>query len=83
MTSTRHSAQVEWVITLSPEVIPAEAGRALEKAGLRVDQVLEAIGVITGRGTQGLGEALRRVNGVADVSEQAPIDIGPPDSSVS
>ena len=83
MTSIRHTAHTEWVITLDPNTTPATARDALAKAGLEVDQVLEEIGVITGRGSAGLGAALRKVRGVADVSEQAPIDIGPPDAPVS
>lgn len=83
MTSTRHTAQTEWVITLDPDTAAPQARGALAKAGLHVDQVLEEIGVITGHGDAKLGAALRKVKGVADVAEQAPIDIGPPDSSVS
>lgn len=83
MTSTRHSAHTEWVVTLDPDTPTGPASSALAKAGLNVEHVLEEIGVITGRGGAGLGAALRKVKGVADVAEQAPIDIGPPDSSVS
>jgi hypothetical protein len=83
MTSTRHTAHTEWVVTLDPDTAAGQARSALAKAGLHIEHVLEEIGVITGHGGAGLGDALRKVKGVADVAEQAPIDIGPPDSSVS
>mgnify|MGYP006346481263 FL=1 len=77
------SSLKEWVITLEPGTAMKPVLAALRKAGLRVDQALEEIGVITGRGAAGLAPALRRIAGVADVAQQAPIDIGPPDSPVS
>ncbi len=83
MSPTRHTALTEWVITLNPDTGAAQARDALAKAGLHVDQVLEEIGVITGHGDAQLGAALRDIKGVADVAEQAHIDIGPPGSSVS
>jgi hypothetical protein len=75
-------AAKEWVVTLAPGTPPARARDALAKAGLQIDQVLEEIGVITGRGAAGIGGALREVKGVADVAEQPGIDIGPPDAPV-
>lgn len=73
----------EWVVTLAPDISPAQARSALAQAGLQIDQVLEEIGVVTGHGAAGLHAALRRVDGVVDVAEQAPIDIGPPDAPIS
>lgn len=83
MTSIRHTAHKEWVVTLDPGTKADQARAALAKAGLHIEHVLGEIGVITGHGGAELGEALRKVRGVADVAEQAPIDVGPPDSSVS
>jgi hypothetical protein len=48
-------------------------------AGFAIDQVLEVIGIITGSATDGVAEAVRAVPGVADVSPDLPVDIGPPD----
>jgi hypothetical protein len=76
-------AAKEWVVTLAPGTPSARVRAALAKAGLQIDQVLEEIGVITGHGAAGIGSALRGVRGVADVAEQAAIDIGPPDAPVS
>jgi len=83
MVTTRKTALKEWVVTLAPDTAAGPARTALAKAGLQVGQVLEEIGVITGRGAANLGAALRRVKGVTDVAEQAAIDIGPPDTPVS
>jgi len=83
MTSIRHTAHKEWVVTLDTGTAATQARAALTKAGLHIEHVLEEIGVITGHGSAELGEVLRKVKGVADVAQQAPIDVGPPDSPVS
>jgi hypothetical protein len=83
MATKRKADLKEWVVTLAPDTAAATASAALARAGLHVDQVLAEIGVITGRGAASAGAALRRVPGVTDVAEQAVIDIGPPDASVS
>jgi hypothetical protein len=83
MATTRKAAAKAWVVTLTPDTATGPASAALSRAGLQVDQVLQEIGVITGQGAATLGAALRRVPGVADVAEQAAIDIGPPDAPVS
>ncbi len=83
MNSIRHTAHKEWVVTLGAGTEASQARAALAKAGLRIEHVLGEIGVITGHGGAELGEALRKIKGVADVAEQAPIDVGPPDSPVS
>jgi hypothetical protein len=83
MATSRQADHKEWVVTLEPGTAVGPAGAALAKAGLHIDQVLEAIGVITGSGAASLGSALRKVPGVADVASQTTIDIGPPDAPVS
>jgi len=49
-------------------------------AGFVIDQILAAIGSITGSATDSVAEAVRAIPGVADVSRDLPVDIGPPDS---
>jgi hypothetical protein len=83
MAKSQKADRKEWVVTLAPGTAAGPAGAALARAGLQVDQVLDAIGVITGSGAANLGAALRQIEGVADVAVQAAIDIGPPDASVS
>ena len=72
--------QKQWVVTLSNERPVGEVRRALEDAGFEVDQVMDEIGVVTGRCDASAAGKLRGVPGVADVSGEQPIDIGPPGS---
>jgi len=72
------------VVTLSGKRAVHLVKRDLESAGLTEVQVLDAIkpGVVTGNAHPAAAEKLRKVNGVADVSADHPVDIGPGDSDV-
>ena len=70
----------KWVVTTSPDRAFGEVARELADAGLAIEQELDAIGVVIGAGDEATAEKLRAVRGVADVSPDAPVDIGPPDS---
>lgn len=65
-------------VTLSGERAPSEVAADLARAGMQIEYVLEAIGVITGEAESGREDALRGILGVADVSGEPGIDIGPP-----
>lgn len=54
----------------------------LSGRGLRVGQVLEGLGVITGEVEDAGRESLRGVRGVASVDAQVEVQIPPPDSPV-
>lgn len=69
-----------WIVTTSGGRSLKDVARDLEAAGFAIDEVLEAIGIITGSASDSVAEKLRAVPGVADVSPDQPIDIGPPDS---
>jgi len=71
------------IVTLSGDRGIHEVTRDLEAAGLTVDHVLEATGIVTGSARASSHAKLRKVRGVTDVSADHPIDIGPPDSDVS
>ena len=71
------------VITLSGDRPIHEVAEDLRVAGLSVDQVLTPIGIVTGSAHPDAAERLRKVRGVADVSPDHPIDIGPPGASIS
>ena len=66
------------VITMSGERPIHEVARDLKAAGFEVGQVLDAIGSVTGSADPKLVKQLRAVHGVADVSGDHPVDIGPP-----
>ncbi len=71
------------IITTSGERSIHEVANDLKAAGMDVDQVLESAGSITGSAEAHVTERLRRVAGVSDVSDDHPVDIGPPDAPVS
>jgi hypothetical protein len=69
-----------WVVTTSGDRPLNDVARDIEAAGFVINEVLEAIGVITGSATECVAEAVRAIPGVADVSpETPPVDIGDPD----
>jgi hypothetical protein len=70
----------KWIVTLSSERPLGDVRRDLSGAGFKIDQVLEEIGVVTGECEPDVAEKVRGVKGVADISADAPIDLGPPDS---
>ena len=69
-----------WVITTSGDRDVAEIAEELTTRGFTTDQALGEIGVIVGSAPNELLDDLRSVPGVADISEEQQIDIGPPDS---
>jgi hypothetical protein len=71
------------VVTLSGERAIHEVTRDLKAAGFEVGQVLDSVGVVTGTAHPTHLAKLKRVKGVADVSADHPVDIGPPDADVS
>jgi hypothetical protein len=71
------------VVTTSGQRSIHEVARDLRDAGFDVEQVLDSINVVTGKAPASSKGKLRSVNGVVDVSEDQPVDIGPPDSEIS
>lgn len=70
-----------WVVTASGDRPLHEVAADLKKSGLKVGEVLNEIGSIIGEGGDDVARKARKVKGVADVSANVPIDIGPPNSS--
>lgn len=73
--------------TKQPLIVTVSKGRPinevvgdLKAAGFQVEGVLDAIGVVTGSAQSKSIVKLRKVRGVADVSPDHKIDIGPPDA---
>src|SRR5947209_6636852 len=71
------------VVTLSGNRHINDVARDLKATGFQVDQVLDAIGVVTGSAPSSHLAKLRKVAGVADVSLDHPVDIGPPGAPIS
>jgi hypothetical protein len=70
-----------WVVTTSGDRPINDVASDVKAAGFVIDEVLEAIGIITGSATDSVAEAVRAIPGVADVSLDQPVQIDPPDSS--
>lgn len=72
-----------WIVTTSGDRPLYEVAKDLREAGFTVDNVLDEIGCIAGSASQDVVRRVRAIPGVADVSPDTPIDIGPPDSPVT
>lgn len=77
------SSGKRWVVTMSSDRSLDDVKKNLSESGFAVDQVLDEIGCITGSGSDDVAKKLRGIPGVADVSAETPIDIGPPDAPVT
>ena len=71
------------IVTLTGDRSIDEVTDDLKAAGLTVDQVLTSTGIVTGSAPPEAADRLRKVRGVADVSPDHPVDIGPPGASIS
>ena len=72
-----------WIVTTSGDRPLGDVARELTDRGFAVGQVLDEIGCITGSASADVVERVRVIPGVADVSPDHPIDIGPPDAPVT
>ncbi|HYN81249.1 MAG TPA: hypothetical protein VES88_07090 [Gemmatimonadaceae bacterium] len=72
-----------WVVTASDDGSLSAIKKRLTESGFAVDQVLDEIGCITGVASDDVADKLRSVPGVADVSPEPSVDIGPPNAPVS
>ena len=72
-----------FVVTCSGNRPIHAVARDLKAAGFEVGQVLDSIGSVTGFAHPKITKQLKSIRGVADVSEDHPVDIGPPGAPVS
>jgi len=77
------SAKQSLIVTVSKDRHLSDVVPDLKAAGLEVEGVLDAIGIVTGSASAKSIAALRKVRGVADVSSDHKVDIGPPDAPIS
>jgi hypothetical protein len=71
------------IVTVSKDRNIKAIARDLKAAGLEVEGVLDAIGIVTGRADAKSIARLRKVRGVVDVSPDYKVDIGPPGAPIS
>lgn len=69
-----------WIVTMSGDRPVEDVARDVVRSGLVVSGILDAVGVITGSASDKVAANLRKIRGVADVSPDVPMDLGPPDS---
>jgi len=72
-----------FVVTVSGGHGIEKVTRELKAKGFEVDQVMDAIGVVTGSAHPDDVAKMRKIPGVQDVSSDKPVDIGPPGSPIS
>jgi hypothetical protein len=73
----------KWVVTTSGQRPLADVQAELEHSGFAVENSLAEIGILTGSGDEDSIDRLRGIAGIADISPDTPIDIGPPGSSLT
>jgi len=75
---------VQLSVTVDDGHLPAinEVAAALRAQGMRVEQVLDGLGIITGSAPDDSRSALTGVEGVASVDEELTHQLPPPDSAV-
>ncbi|MET1071022.1 MAG: hypothetical protein ABWY11_00095 [Umezawaea sp.] len=73
---------VKVVVSIADEELDRlpEVVAALRAAGLVVDDVLEALGLVTGEVAVGALGAVAAVDGVVDVERQRDVGVGPPEA---
>ena len=69
-----------WIVTASPDMPLDDFAKQLTKAGFTVRDVLKEVGSITGSAEKATLAKIRNIRGIADVSPDMPIDVGPPES---
>ena len=77
-------AQKKFLVSIADDALAdfATVVRNCEQAGLRVEETMDAIGVITGSIDPANLEGLKQVRGVRDVEEAGGATIAPPESDV-
>ncbi len=75
--------QQTWIVTASADRPAAAIADEIKAAGFTVTEVLEHTGNILVRGGPAAAAHVRSIRGVADVSPDHTVDIGPPGAPVS
>ena len=73
----------KWIVTATDKNALADVTNKLTENGFVVDEVLEEVCCITGSANEDTVSRLRNIPGVADVSPDQEIDIGPPGSTTT
>ncbi|MGA3136040.1 MAG: hypothetical protein ABSC88_08615 [Terracidiphilus sp.] len=72
-----------WIVTVDSDAPVEPIRRAIERAGLTIQQFLQPASIMIVSGTEAQAEIARRIDGVAAVEADLEFDVGPPDAPVS
>ena len=72
-----------WSVVLDSDKPVEPIRRAIERAGLTVQQYLTPASIMLVRGTEAQAEKARRIHGVTAVEADLQFNVGPPDAPVS
>lgn len=75
MSSPSKPAPRRWIVTLAANESPAQMAERLRARGFVVDQVLEAVGVITGQAGASTVEHLKALPGLQSIEPDQPIQL--------
>jgi uncharacterized protein with ACT and thioredoxin-like domain len=71
----------KFIVTTGGDRPIQDIAKELADAGLKGVEVLQEIGSITGSAEEEAVAKLRKVRGIVDISQDVPVDVGPPGSS--
>ena len=72
--------RTRWIVTTSGDRPLGDIQKDMKKSGFAVDQVFDEIGCIAGACDNDVADKVRKIRGVADVSPEGRVDIGPPNA---
>lgn len=78
-----HQSSGTWIVALDSDKPVEPIRRAVERAGLKIQQFLESGPIMIVHGTEAQAEKARQIGGVIAVEADLEFDIGPPDAPVS
>ncbi|MGB0064500.1 MAG: hypothetical protein WBP85_08650 [Terracidiphilus sp.] len=72
-----------WIVTLDSDAALDPIRRAIERAGLAIQQILQPASIMIVRGTEAQAEKARQVDGVIAVEADLEFNVGPPEAPFS
>ena len=72
-----------WIVTLDSDAAVEPIRRAIERAGLMIQQFLQPTSIFIVSGTEAQAEKALQIDGVFAVEADLEFDVGPPDAPVS
>jgi uncharacterized lipoprotein len=83
ISASQGSDETTWIVSLDADAQVERVRRAIERAGLTIQEYLQPTMIFIVRGTEAQAEKARHIGGVAAVEADLEFDVGPPDAPVS